>query len=113
MRCHNLRKINYVPAKLQCLEILYCRELEELPGVVETLVSLDVTGCVKLKSIRELGKLTKLRDLSVSGCSELEEVEGIQDCMSLLMLVARECPKLQWSAGVVEQLRQRLKCFYV
>jgi hypothetical protein len=110
-----LRKIDeiYGLAKLQTLDIRYCIGLEELPHI-ETLVSLSwlyASGCVKLKSIRGLGQLTKLQELWVSGIdgcpSELEEVEGIEDCMLLRRVYAKNCPKLQWSARVVQQLCQR------
>jgi Leucine-rich repeat (LRR) protein len=110
--CNGLRKIDkiYGLAELGTLDIRDCRKLEELPGI-ETLVSLSllsISGCVMLKSIRGLGQLTKLQTLTVRGCSELEEVEGIQQhCMSLVSLNATGCPKLRWSAGVVEQLHQR------
>jgi hypothetical protein len=98
-------------SKVQTLDISWCIELEELPSI-ETLVSLrvvQVVECVKLKSIRGLGQLTKLQILCVSVCSELEELEGIQDCMLLRELDTKECPKLQWSAVILEQLRQRVR----
>lgn len=117
MGCHNLRKIDKIHglAKLQQLSIAGCIELEELPNI-ETLVSLrwlDTSACAKLKSIGGLGQLAKLQQLWVTGCYELEEVEGIQHCMSLKSLHAEECPKLQWSADVVEQLRQRCSEWFV
>eukprot|EP00253_Pinus_taeda_P033347 PITA_33347 len=120
--CHNLRKIEklYGFAKLRELCFLICRELEELPldETMESLSQLHVIDCVKLKSIQGLGQLLNLQLLDVNGCSELEDLEGIQNCMSLESLDAsecvklrshvdaRECPKLQCSAEVVEELRQ-------
>eukprot|EP00253_Pinus_taeda_P030457 PITA_30457 len=112
--CRNLRKIDKIHglAKLQQLLIWYSIELEELPNI-ETLVSLwclDTRACAKLRKIGGLGQLQKLW---VTECYELEEVEGIQHCMSLKSLHAEECPKLQWSADVVEQLRQRCSKWFV
>jgi len=97
-------------AKLQMLNIRWCREVEELPSI-ETLVSLKelwASHCVKLKSIRGLRQLTKLRLLHVYECHEIEELEGVEHCISLVKVDARGCPKLQWGEGVVEQLRQQM-----
>lgn len=97
-------------ANLQMLNIQWCKEVEELPGI-ETLVSLKelwASHCVKLKNIRGLGQLTKLQLLYVYECQEIEELEGVEHCISLVKLDARGCPKLQWNEGAVEQLRQQM-----
>ena len=56
--CHKMINIEALGglAKLQILKIEQCNELQELPRAVE---------CVKLKSIRDLGHLTKLEFLHV------------------------------------------------
>jgi len=41
-------------------------------------------------------------------CSKLQMLPNIEHLSLLETLDVSQCPKLQWDAGVVEQLRQRL-----
>jgi Leucine-rich repeat (LRR) protein len=111
--CEKLTKIGGLCglSKLQHLHINGSIRLEELPNI-EMLISLeelDVHGCVKLKSIPGLGQLRKLRYLCVYGCHEIVELSGAKHLMLLERLIARDCPKLLWDEGVLEEVRQRLK----
>jgi len=56
-----------------------------------------------------LGQLQHLEELNVSECYQLRELPDVECLMSLKILNACECSKLQWSEGVLEQLRHQLK----
>jgi len=96
-----------VCCNLRYLTIYECNDLVEVGTLPNTLIWLSFLNCSNLRKIDQIYGLPKLQMLDLSGCTELEEVEGIQHCMALTTLYAEECPKLQWSAGVVKQLCQR------
>jgi Leucine-rich repeat (LRR) protein len=93
-----------VCCNLRYLTIYGCNDLVEVGTLPNTLIWLSFLNCSNLRKIDQIYGLAKLQMLDLSGCTELEEVEGIQHCMALDTLYAEECPKLQWSAGVVKQL---------
>lgn len=54
-------------------------------------------------------QLTQLGRLDVRGCHEMVGLPGVEQCMRLWYLDARDCPKLQWGGGVLQQLRHGRK----
>lgn len=55
-----------------------------------------------------MGQLKQLWSLEVRGCHEMVGLPGVEQCMRLSELDARDCPKLQWGGGVLQQLRHRI-----
>ncbi|XP_048127775.1 putative disease resistance protein RGA3 [Rhodamnia argentea] len=83
---------------LQCLDLLGCTELEELPVDMKNMISLRVLWITtKQQRLPEngIGCLTSLRWLFIGGCENLEALfDDIQSLMSLRKLLIAGCPKL-------------------
>ncbi|XP_048127779.1 putative disease resistance protein RGA1 [Rhodamnia argentea] len=83
---------------LQCLDLLWCWELEELPADMKNMISLRILWITtKQQRLPEngIGCLTSLRWLFIGGCENLEALfDGIQSLTSLRKLFIGGCPKL-------------------
>eukprot|EP00253_Pinus_taeda_P032554 PITA_32554 len=99
-------------AGLQHLDLSYCSALQRLPdsvGELRSLRNLVLSECSALKRLPDsIGNLTSLQALWLAGCFNLEMVPNVEHLGSLEYLNVFQCFKLQWDAGIVEQLRQRL-----
>ncbi|KAK9059938.1 hypothetical protein SSX86_020642 [Deinandra increscens subsp. villosa] len=76
---------------------LSCGDMEtfEVPTVLHSLEILQLTGCGKLVSIYNIGRLPKLRILSLWNCSSLTHIcKTIGDLKSLVSLDLKGCTKL-------------------
>lgn len=116
-----LNALPALPAKLECLDIRHCRQIESLPALPDTLATLDLAGCTALKqppsgatpSLRflhldgctglrasaintKIGACPMLEELTLAGCTQLHELEepASSDAPPLRKLVLKDCAKL-------------------
>eukprot|EP00253_Pinus_taeda_P001240 PITA_01240 len=97
---------------LRSLDLYWCSNLQALPESIGNLTGLHrlkLQGCSALRALPEsVRNLTNLRNLYLNRCSKLQMLPNIEHLSLLETFDVSQCPKLQWDAGVVEQLRQRL-----
>jgi nucleoside-triphosphatase THEP1 len=96
-------------ARLRCLRLHKCQQLEQLPGSIESMQSLrilEVSTRYLLQSLPEgIGQLTGLTTLDLNGCKALASLpEGIKQLTELTTLDLRECDKLQTLPEGIGQL---------
>nr|POE55443.1 tmv resistance protein n [Quercus suber] len=101
-RCSNLRKLHPSIGKLKKLKLLdlkECQELTSLPDKfeMESLVTLNLTHCLKVKKIPEfclpntICSLTSLNNLDLFGCSKFDKLqEDLGNIVSLKKLCLSE-----------------------
>jgi hypothetical protein len=85
---------------LRELHICCSPKLESVPGekLPSSLVSLQISGLINLKSVMGLQHLTSLRKLIISDCPQLESVP--REWLSLFQYDdIRRCPKLNLVIG--------------
>lgn len=77
-------------------------EIAFLPGFCPDLTTLEVRGCVKLKSLKGLGQLSKLLRLDIVFCPEIKELElgGMEYLLPLEELRICRCEKLKSIKGL-------------
>eukprot|EP00253_Pinus_taeda_P012754 PITA_12754 len=97
---------------LRSLDLGCCSKLQTLPswvGNLTSLRSLNLYACYRLHTLPDsVGNLPSLKYLYVGECSNIRMMPPVDHLRSLEELDVSGCPKLQWGAEVVEQLRQRL-----
>jgi len=83
--------------------------LPDSVGKLRSLQDLELYDCSALQRLPDsIGNLTSLQTLRLGRCSNLEMVPNVEHLGSLEYFNVCQCSKLQWNAGIVEQLRQRL-----
>eukprot|EP01018_Ginkgo_biloba_P031642 Gb_03865 [translate_table: standard] len=83
--------------KLQMLNINGCKELTELPSVVQlsSLSRVEASGYQMLQSIEGLEHLTNIRHLNISDCHQLDNMPSLSHLRSLKNLIINDCFKLE------------------
>lgn len=92
----NLKKLETLPPRLQCLDLRGCAELTKLPELPTTLETLDLEGCQQLERLPG-GDTPDLRYLHLDGCKKLPAKEVSQrtaDCTELRELTLSNCVQL-------------------
>lgn len=84
-----------VAPRLETADLSRNAWLTQVNGLPSTLVTLNLEGCSRLKTLNNLSNLVNLKYLNINGCVTLETLD-VNGLTLLEEIKAEACPKLTW-----------------
>ncbi|KAJ4959204.1 hypothetical protein NE237_026315 [Protea cynaroides] len=80
---------------LQKLYLYSCKNLQSLPKLPSSLISLDVGKCKNLREISGFSDMRNIEKISLDSCDKLTKIESLEGLDSLQQLMIEQCGSLR------------------
>ncbi|ESW25873.1 hypothetical protein PHAVU_003G072500 [Phaseolus vulgaris] len=76
---------------LKVLSLPNCTQLNSLPSLPSSLITLNVQNCSSLETIHDMSNLASLQELNLTNCAKVGDIPGLESLKSLRRLYLSGC----------------------